>query len=153
MFVTDGGRAMYSAPISPATSTPIRVTGSETGGKYFGPTSWSSDGARLVGPLSSPSGHYSGVGLYDLESHRTTELSTDVTPAVLWLPDSRRIMYFTGRGTQLVVMDTVTRVRTVVAVALPACSADDVFSISPDGRAIYYGAARAEADIWIVERR
>ena len=29
---------------------------------------------------------------------------------------------------------------------------DDVFAISPDNRTIYYGAARAEADIWIVER-
>jgi hypothetical protein len=27
------------------------------------------------------------------------------------------------------------------------------FAISPDDRTIYYGAAHAEADIWIVERK
>jgi hypothetical protein len=32
-------------------------------------------------------------------------------------------------------------------------SAADRFAISPDNRTIYYGAARAEADIWIVERQ
>ena len=31
---------------------------------------------------ASASGHYSGVGLYGLESRRTTERSTDVTPVV-----------------------------------------------------------------------
>jgi hypothetical protein len=30
---------------------------------------------------------------------------------------------------------------------------NEVFAVSPDNRTIYYGAARAEADIWIVERR
>ena len=37
-------------------------------------------------------------------------------------------------------------------VRLPGPSIDDLFAITPDSRTIYYGAARAEADIWIVER-
>ena len=54
---------------------------------------------------------------------------------------------------ELVVVDTVTRKRTVVDVRLPAPSMNEMFAISPDNRTIYYGAARAEADIWIVERK
>jgi len=38
-------------------------------------------------------------------------------------------------------------------VQLPGPSTDDVFAISPDGRMIYYGSVRAEADIWIAERK
>ena len=36
---------------------------------------------------------------------------------------------------------------------LPGLPATDMFAISPDNRTIYYGARRAEADIWIVERK
>jgi hypothetical protein len=50
-------------------------------------------------------------------------------------------------------VDTVTGERTAVEVRLPAPSMNEVFAVSPDNRTIYYGAARAEADIWIVERR
>ena len=38
-------------------------------------------------------------------------------------------------------------------VQLPAPSIGEMFAISPDNRTIYFGAARAEADIWIVERK
>jgi hypothetical protein len=38
-------------------------------------------------------------------------------------------------------------------VRLPGPSTNDVFAISPDNKTIYYGAARSEADIWIVERK
>ena len=49
--------------------------------------------------------------------------------------------------------DTATRKRTVVDVRLPAPAIiNELFAISPDNRMIYYGAARAEADIWLVER-
>ena len=70
-----------------------------------------------------------------------------------WLADSRRILYFTKDGWELVLLDTVTRARTVVNVRLPAPSTAEVFAISRDNRSIYYGASRAEADIWIVERK
>jgi hypothetical protein len=72
---------------------------------------------------------------------------------VRWLADSRRLVYFANGGTKLVVFDTATRKRTVIEVSLPAPATNDVFAISRDNRTIYYGAARAEADIWIVERR
>ena len=80
-------------------------------------------------------------------------VSADETFAAKWLPDGRRIVYFTTGGRELVMVDTTTRARTVVDVRLPAPSTNDMFTISQDGRMIYYGAARAEADIWIVERK
>ncbi len=41
----------------------------------------------------------------------------------------------------------------MVDVRLPGPSIYDIFAISPNSRAIYYGAVRAEADIWIMERK
>jgi hypothetical protein len=70
-----------------------------------------------------------------------------------WLADSRRILYFAKAGRELVVLDTSSGKRTVVDVRLPGPAMAEVFALSPDNRTIYYGAARAEADIWIVERK
>jgi hypothetical protein len=79
-------------------------------------------------------------------------VSSDPVWCVKWLPDDRRVIYFTRNGAELVVLDTVTGARTRVDVILPAPSVADVFAFAPDGRTVYYGAARAEADIWIIER-
>jgi hypothetical protein len=122
-------------------------------GNALGPTSWSPDGKQLAGMLSSQSGRSLGTAIYDLASHKTTMVSNDETYGVEWLADSRRILYFTKDGWELVLLDTVTRARTVVNVRLPAPSTTDVFALSRDSRSIYYGASRAEADIWIVERK
>jgi hypothetical protein len=63
-------------------------------------------------------------------------------------------VYFAKKGVELVVLDTVTRKRTIVDVRLPGPAIiNEMFAISPDNRTIYYGAARAESDIWIVERK
>jgi serine/threonine protein kinase len=61
-------------------------------------------------------------------------LVEDAAYGIKWLSDSRRIVYFTGGGSQL-------------------SSITEMFSVGPDDRTIYYGAVRAEADIWIVERK
>jgi hypothetical protein len=79
-------------------------------------------------------------------------LSTDKAYGVQWLGDDRRVIFFTDNGRELVVIDTVSGTRTRIDVRLPAPSIDDLFAIAPDSRTIYYGAARAESDIWIVER-
>ena len=94
-----------------------------------------------------------GTAVYDFASHKATMVSNDETYGVEWLADSRRILYFTKDGWELVLLDTVTRTRTVVNVRLPAPSTAETFALSRDNRSIYYGASRAEADIWIVERR
>jgi Tol biopolymer transport system component len=144
---------LFSAPLRPDTGAPAKLPGTTTGGKHFSQTAWSPDGARLAGYLVSDSGRPSGVAVYDFAAHTTTMMSTDEIFGARFLADNRRVMYFTKNGAELVVVDTVTRKRTVVDVRLPGPSINDVFAISPDNRTIYYGAARAEADIWIVERK
>ena len=144
---------LFRAPLTSTMSTAMRLPGNEINGEYFTATAWSLDGARLTGPLASESGRPRGVGVYDLRSHTLTKLSSDETYGALWLADSRRVVYLTQRPAQLVVLDTVTRTRAVVDVRLPGTAQQDVFTISPDNRTVYYGAVRAESDIWIVERK
>jgi serine/threonine protein kinase len=154
IFVATSGRAVFSVPLAPAAgSSPTLLRGTQTEGKYFTPTAWSPDGARLAGPLVTESGRSAGIGIYNLAAQTTTAVSADEAFGVKWLADNRRIMYFTNNGRQLVVLDTSTQRRSVVDVRLPGPAAsNDVFAISPDNRTIYYGASRSEADIWIVER-
>jgi Tol biopolymer transport system component len=135
--------AGYSTPEALANQKPAAFTA----------TSISPDGTKLAGGLRSPTGSAVGVATYDLRARSLTKWSTDDTFGVRFLPDSRRLIYFTGAGSQLVLFDTVSRQRTVVDVPLPGPSIDDVFAIAPDGRTIYYGSVRAEADIWIAEKR
>jgi Tol biopolymer transport system component len=130
-----------------------RLAGDTVDHNVLMPTSWSRDGARIAGVLSGPSGAPSAVAVYDVAAKTTTRLTADSAYAVLWLADGRRVIYFTNGGWQLVVLDTVTKTRTVVPLRLPAPSTNDMFAISPDNRHIYYGGARAEADIWILERK
>jgi eukaryotic-like serine/threonine-protein kinase len=152
-FAADSARTLFIAPLTASTATATELAGAEVGGKYFNPTGWSRDGARLAGFMMSSGGRPAGVGVYDLAAHTTTVLSDDdETYAVKWLGDSRRLVYFRHNGWQLVVLDIVTRTRTALDVHLPGPSAMEMFAVGPDDRTIYYGATRAEADIWIVER-
>ena len=132
---------------------PSELAGAGFGGKIFTVTDWSPDGARLAGAFVSSSGRPAGVGIYDLSAHTATELSADRTFAVKWLSDSRRLAYFTDNGWQLVVLDTASRKRVLVTAALPGPASEEMFAISPDDKAIHYGAAQATSDIWIVERK
>jgi len=113
---------------------------------------WARCTAR-AGVFAAESGRPAGVGVYDLKAKSVALLSSDESSAAKWLGDGHRIVYFAKNGRELVVIDSVTRQRTVVDVRLPAPSISDTFAISPDSRTIYYGAERAEADIWIVERK
>jgi Tol biopolymer transport system component/serine/threonine protein kinase len=151
VFQAGNVRRVYQMALSSGQASPL--DGLELGRDVLLPFSWSPDGARLTGSLTSPSGTPSGVGVYDFATKTATKVSADTTYGVVWLADSRRVVYFTNGGWQLVVVDTVTKARTVVSLRLPAPSTIDVFTISPDNRHIYYGGARAEADIWLLERK
>ncbi len=142
---------LFSAPLTPG-AVPTALPGTTIDGQSFSQTAWSPDGARLAGSLRLESGHPAGVAVYDLSAGMTSLVSPDPTFGVRWLPDSRRVVYFTKNGWQLVVLDTVSRERTVVEVSLPGRSTAEVFAISADGRTIYYGAERSEVDIWIAEQ-
>ena len=153
VFTGQSGRSVDSAPLDPALGPATELPGTSVGGKYFSPTGWSPDGSRLAGSLASNSGRPAGIGIYDFTTRTTTEISADQTYAVKWLADGRRIVYFRNDGWELMVLDTVTRKSTAVKVLLPHPATTDMFAVSPDNRTIYYGAAHAEADVWIVERK
>jgi Tol biopolymer transport system component len=147
------GIGIASVPLS-GSRPPTILPGTESSVGFFFATSWSPDGARVCGPLISASGRAAAVGVYDLKAQRSTAIATGEAFGVRWLPDSRRVIYFTtGNRPELVVVDSLTHQRSVVPVRLPGRPTNDVFSLSPDGRTIYYGAIHAEADIWIVERK
>ena len=69
------------------------------------------------------------------------------------MPGTQRLVYFAHNGTQLVLLDSASKQRTVIPVQLPGPSISDVFAISRDGRSIYYGAVRAQSDIWLAQKR
>ncbi|MBA2597805.1 MAG: PD40 domain-containing protein, partial [Chloroflexia bacterium] len=153
VFTTARNDGAFLVPLgSSSEAAPVELPGATIDGTSFAATDWSPDGSRLTGQLLK-SGVPWGVGVYDLRAHVLTMVAREPVFAAKWLADSRRIIYFTDDGSQLIVLDTVTRKRTVVDVRLPAPATNDVFAISPDNRTIYYGAARYEADIWIVERK
>jgi Tol biopolymer transport system component len=151
MFAAGGARKVYEMAFAPG-SSPAEVTNALVDEELYLPMAWSADGLRVAGLLNSPSGAPSGVAIYDVAAKAVRKLTADATYGVRWLPDSRRVVYFTNGGWDLVVADAITGARTPVALRLPAPQID-VFAISPDGRHIYYGGIRAEADIWVLERR
>lgn len=151
MFQSITGRKVYEMPFAPGASA-TEVPGTLAGDELYLPLAWSPDGRHVTGLLSSPSGAPTGVAVYDVAAKTVRKVTADATYGVQWLPDSRRVLYFTNDGWDLVVADTISGARTPVALRLPAPLTDDVFAISPDGRHIYYGGIRAEADIWVLER-
>jgi len=154
VFSASAGAGVFQVPLDGgAQDSPTELPGTNLDSGYFQATGWSPDARRLIGNLSSDSGWPVGIAVYDLGTRTLTEVSKDATFATRWMADSRRVVYFTDHGLALVVFDTITGTRTAVDVRLPGPSADETFAISPDNRTIYYGATRAEADIWIVERR
>ena len=151
-FSGDNGRSAFTLPLSgTAVGEPTPLPGASVDGKYFTATAWSRDGRRIAGFLVTDSGRPAGIGVYDVAAASISVLSADKAYGVQWLSDDRRVIYFTDNGRGLVVVDTGSGKRTRIDVRLPAPSIDDLFAIAPDSRTIYYGAARAEADIWIVE--
>jgi len=144
VYMTDLSKA-------PGDANVIVLPGTVLDGVRFLPTSWSPDGRTLAGYLRAPSGMQVGVAVYDVASAALRKINGDGTSHVEWLSDNRRVVYFVNQGRALVVTDTVSgrRVRSTTPLPLPATFQG--FAISPDGRRIYYGGMRSEADIWIVE--
>jgi dipeptidyl aminopeptidase/acylaminoacyl peptidase len=161
IFSPKGDRLAYvSADLNRASTIPFTpgkpvdgglFEGASLEGRSFTPMDWSSDAGRLAGYLAGDSGRPAGVGVYDLDAKKITLVADDETWCVKWLGE-RRLIYFTHNGTELVVVDTTTGTRTRVDVRLPAPATSEVFAAGTGRRTIYYGAVRAEADIWIVER-
>jgi hypothetical protein len=151
IFSAENAQHVYKASLH-ADAAPVLLPHTTSGNTVMMPTAWTTDGARLAGPLFSATGGGVGVAIYDLRSEAVAVVSNDPTYGVRWLPDNRRVLYFTDEFRQLVVLDTVRKERTIVPAQLPGRSIDDVFALSRDGRAIYYGAVRTESDIWVAWR-
>jgi hypothetical protein len=123
------------------------------GSGVFSPTKWSRDGLWLTGTVLEPSGAYAGIAMYNLASGKATQLNVDGAGDVAWMPDNRRVVYFTAKG-NLMIQDVVTLERHLIDVKLPL-PPDSDFNIatSPDGRTIYYGALQQEANLWKAETK
>ena len=125
----------------------------QIGGGVFSPTKWSRDGQALTGMVLMPSGAYAGIAVYDLASGKATQLNDDGAGDVAWMPDGKRVVYFTT-SKKLMIQDVVTLKRHEIDVKLPLPpDLDYNIATSPDGRTIYYGAQQVEANIWKATRK
>jgi len=147
------GHAVYLIPVRiDVVTSAAMLSGTTLGGASLLPTSWSPDGKLLAGPLVPPSGRATGIGVYDIASGVIEKISGDSCNWVAWLPGTQKVGCM-SRNEQLVFVDAYSKQRTVAIDTLPVRSVNDVFTITPDGRTVYYGAARSESDIWIAERK
>jgi eukaryotic-like serine/threonine-protein kinase len=129
------------------------LAGSKVGDDPLAATDWSPDGSKLVGYFRNAGGLPVAIGVYDLKASRTTRVAEVGGFYIRWLPDSRHACFFSSDGQRLLVLDTLTGKLQAVDVKLPLPDGADAFAVAPDGRMIFYGGRRSEADIWIVERK
>jgi Tol biopolymer transport system component len=152
-LLSSGDWLIGSPPWPMTRKTATGTKAPPVGGGLMTPTYWSRDGQRLVGVIFLPSGTLRGSAVYDLASGTVTQLSDDAGAyAIAWMPDDRRILYFTTAG-KLMIQDLISLKRHEVAVKLPLPPDVDLsLAASPDGRTLYYGAQQLSANIWKVER-
>jgi serine/threonine protein kinase len=162
MFAPDGKRLMAAGidtgafigeapwPITQKSATSLRA---DVEGGVLNPSYWSRDGRWLSGYVVSATGEADGQGVYDVVAGRAWRLNRDSRSYdVAWLPDHRRVLYFTNRGT-LVMQDVVSLERREITGRLPY-PPDLLGSVTAarDGRTLYYGARQSEANLWLVKR-
>lgn len=154
VYADDNFQSFFFAPPFARGGRPRPAMGLEVDGGVMQLTAWSPDGKLISGPVvSRASGNPIGVGMYDVATQRGTKLTDDAGQwSVPFLPDGRRLMYVTT-GSELVVLDIATRARRVVPVALGGPVNSESYAIAPDGRTIFYGAHRQEANVWMVTPR
>jgi hypothetical protein len=134
---------------------PIKVGeelfGFDVGDGYLLPTHGSPDGRYMVGQIVS--GTSAGaLAVHDERTRASRKLSDQERSGAAWLPDSRRVVAIGPKST-LAVIDVVSGARRVIAA--PQLSGLTMASLvaSPDGRSLYFGVRRLEADIWMATLR
>ena len=115
-------------------------------GTWFWARSWSPDGRIIAGDLQGPTGVYSGVGAYSLQTGRYQRL-TKFGAFARWLSDGRRLIFADEQKMYLVDAQS-RRIREIFSVIPHELGAG--FALSPDGRLIVFGLQLAEADIWLM---
>ena len=107
---------------------------------------WSPDGKKLAGTVHE--GDKKTLGIFDLEKRAYRlfiENDGDYLPA--WLPDSRHLVYSTGR--EILILDTETaKLRLVTSNFTMQLRSPFV---SRNGNWLYYTAHTAESDIWLFD--
>jgi hypothetical protein len=147
------GAVFANAPWPFTNATAKRVPGLALPNGELTPTYWTRSGRWLSGYVVDKEGEMKGLGVYEVATGRARQLSTDARGYELaWLPGEQKVVYFTERGT-LAMEDVTTLERREVTGTLPY--PPDPFGgivASGDGRTLYYGALRAESNIWLVRR-
>jgi len=157
VYVQHGGWALAEPPWPAAkdSATPLGDFSLPTGEfrPEFKALTWSPNGRMLVGEGDEAhSGVSAGIAIFDLTSGEGRLLTTEQSESgVYWLPDNRRILFFSHSG-ELVIIDVETKDRRSIPVDLPHPLAGESVAVGPDGTAIYFGAERIESNVWMVER-
>ena len=165
MFAPDGQRLMATLnggtvvigtapwPLTGPAAGEIAIPALAVGEGSLIPSFWSRDGRWLSGGIQLPSGAIAGNALYDVAARTVRQLSDDAGNFdVAWMPGQTHVAYFTAAGA-LMIQDITSLARRELTVPLPLPPDDDLsIAASPDGRTLYYGAQRMEANIWKVER-
>jgi Tol biopolymer transport system component len=155
LLLADGyGGGFFARPPFPAAHDRLeRIPNTKVSGMELNPIFWSPDGRLVSGVMVAPSGAAAGVGIHDVAARETRILTRD---GEVWnpmfLPDSKRILYFTIAN-ELIVVDIATAARRVLPVRLPFSVASESTTITTDGRTLYFGADQIEANVWMVRRR
>ena len=141
-FIIEAGR-----PWSEQTPQPVpRVSGTQRAFRAF---SWSPDGQKLAGWYRRSDGETEdtfGIALYSFESRQFDKFDAfGITP--VWLSDGHRLIFSIAGGGTLCLLDSKTgKTRRLYSVAPQTIEG---FTLSRDGRSIYFSYFNEETDIWL----
>ena len=118
-------------------------------GSWLIPTAWSPDARRWAGTLTNSAGSTVGLGLLDVASHAVRRLieGSSAFLGIVWLQDSRRVVFVDPNTGTINLMDVETGRRRELAHGLPLGLG---LVVSPDQRTFYVSTTRQQADIWMV---
>ena len=157
LLVTDGSdpdRSFEAGPPWPVTDRTATVVPNLAVPHGFAQFNTSTKDGRWVGGVVVTSGGaMRGHVVADPTTLRPRVLNDDSGGAFMaWLPDDQHVIYFM-KDNSLVVQDISTLARHGITGKLPYPpeQSQDIVA-SPDGHTLYYGAERAEANIWMVRR-
>lgn len=106
---------------------------------------WSPDGKKLLGVLTG--GERRQIGYFSFETNSYVAVKASPDGIASWLPDSRRFVY--AEGSKILLGDIETK-ETREILANPKVDIRSPF-VSRDGKLLYYTAASAESDIWLLD--
>lgn len=106
---------------------------------------WSPDGNKLLGVIAE--GEKRHVGYYSFETGKYEIVIENSDALGAWLPDSKRFIY--SIGNKIFLGDVETKEKKEIFTN-PQVEIRSPF-ISKDGKLLYYTAANAESDIWLLD--